>query len=204
MKGDFNENLQKLLRRQVVAHKRVVFSGDGYSSDWPKEAAKRGLPNLRDTMASLSPLKDERNKALFSKYGVLSESEMASRWEIGMEDYHRRIRIEAGISLEIARSMIRPVVADEFSRLATALGQAKSDGLKVGIRGLMALSSKLGAGLDDLHVKCDRLEKALHDGLHESQIAAMEDLRKTVDRLEGLVDDARWPLPKYREMLFVS
>ena len=204
MKGDFNENLQKLLRRQVVAHKRVVFSGDGYSSSWPKEAAKRGLPNLRDTMASLSPLKDARNKALFSKYGVLSESEMSSRWEIGMEDYHRRIRIEAGIALEMARSMIRPVVADEFSRLATALGQAKSDGLKVGIRGLTALSSKLGAGLDDLHVKCDRLEKALHDGLHESQIAAMEDLRKTVDRLEGLVDDARWPLPKYREMLFVS
>ena len=187
----------------MKSHKRVIFSGDGYSDDWTKEAKRRGLPNLRDTMESLAPLKDERNIALFEKYGVLSRGEMLSRWEIGMEDYHRRIRIEAGIALEIARSMIRPVVADEFSRLATALGQAKGDGLKVGIRGLTALSLKLGAGLDDLHVKCDRLEKALARGLHEEQILAMNDLRKTVDKLEQLVDDSRWPLPKYREMLFI-
>ena len=203
MKGDFNANLQKLLQIQVKSHKRVIFSGDGYSDGWTKEAKRRGLPNLHNTMESLAPLKDERNIALFEKYGVLSRGEMLSRWEIGMEDYHRRIRIEAGIALEIARSMIRPVVADEFSRLATALGQAKSDGLKVGIRGLTALSLKLGAGLDDLHVKCDRLEKALAHGLHEEQIETMNDLRKTVDRLEQLVDDSRWPLPKYREMLFI-
>ena len=204
MKGDFNANLQKLLQYEVKAHKRVIFSGDGYSAAWPKEAAKRGLPNLRDTMAALAPLKDPRNVALFEKYGVLSRTEMLSRWEIGMEDYHRRIRIEASIALEIARSMVRPVVADEFSRLATALGQAKSDGLKFGIRGLTALSSKLGAGLDDLHVKCDRLEKALSRSRHEAQVAAMNDLRRTVDRLESLVDDSRWPLPKYREILFVN
>ena len=203
MKGDFNANLQKLLQIQVKSHKRVIFSGDGYSDGWMKEAKRRGLPNLHNTMESLAPLKDERNIALFEKYGVLSRGEMLSRWEIGMEDYHRRIRIEAGIALEIARSMIRPVVADEFSRLATALGQAKSDGLKVGIRGLTALSLKLGAGLDDLHVKCDKLEKALAHGLHEEQIETMNDLRKTVDRLEQLVDDSRWPLPKYREMLFI-
>jgi len=202
-KGPFNEKLQELLRYEVKAHKRVIFSGDGYSADWPKEAKKRGLPNLHNTMEALAPLKDPRNIALFEKYGVLSKTEMESRWEIGYEDYERRIRIEAGIALEIARSMIRPVVADEFSRLATALGQAKADGLKTGIRGLTALSMKLGAGLDDLHVKCDTLEKTLtHKGPAE-QIVAMNDLRKTVDRLEGLVDDMRWPLPKYREILFV-
>ena len=203
MKGSFNEKLQALLCYEVKAHKRVIFSGDGYSADWPKEAAARGLPNLRDTIESLAPLKDKRNVALFEKYGVLSAAEMASRWEIGMADYQRRIRIEAGIALEIARSMVRPVVADEFSRLATALGQAKADGLKAGIRGLTALSLKLGAGLDDLHFKCDALEKTLRlEATPASQIAAMSDLRRTVDRLEGLVDDARWPLPKYREILF--
>ena len=203
MRGDFNDKLQALLTYEVKAHKRVIFSGDGYSPEWEKEAAKRGLPNLRDTMAALAPLKERRNIELFERQGVLSRTEMLSRWEIGMEDYHRRIRIEASISLEIARSMIRPVVADEFSRLATALGQAKSDGLKFGIRGLTALSSKLGAGLDDLHVKCDRLEKALARKRHEAQIVAMNDLRRTVARLESLVDDSRWPLPKYREILFV-
>ena len=204
MNGPFNEKLQRLLQYEVKAHKRVIFSGDGYSEEWRKEAAKLGLPNLRDTPAALAPLKERRNVELFERYGVLSRSEMLSRWEIGMDDYRRRIRIEAGIALEIARSMVRPVVADEFSRLANALGQAKSDGLKVGIRGLTALSSKLGAGLDDLHVKCDRLERTItRDERPEKQLAAMDDLRKTVDRLEGLVDDSRWPLPKYREMLFV-
>ncbi len=203
MKGDFNKNLQLLLRRLVRAHRRIVFSGDGYSAAWMKEAARLGLPNLRDMPAALEPLRDAANVELFGKYGVLSKSEMHSRWEIGHEDYLRRVRIEASVALEIARSMIRPVVADEFSRLATALGQAKADGLKYGVRGLTALSSKLGAGLDDLHVKCDRLEKALSQSGHEPQLAAMNDLRRTVDRLEGLVDDSRWPLPKYREMLFV-
>ena len=203
MDGDFNENLQKLLQRLGKAHRRIVFSGDGYSADWLKEAAKLKLPNLKDTPAALEPLKDPANIALFEKYGVLTKTEMLSRWEIGREDYTRRIRIEAGIALEIARSMVRPVVADEFSRLASAIGQAKKDGLKAGIRGLTALSLKLGAGLDDLHFKCDALEKAIGREDTKKQLATMADLRKTVDRLEGLVDDARWPLPKYREILFV-
>jgi glutamine synthetase len=203
MKGSFNDNLQSLLQRLIRKHKRVLFSGDGYADAWPREAARRGLPDLRDTMSAIAPLKTPANRALFARYGVLSEQEMESRWEIAMEDYHRRVRIEGSVALEIARSMIRPVVADEFSRLATAIGQAKKDGLKVGIAGLKALSLKLGAGLDDLHVKCERLEKALSHGLHEEVLEAMDDVRKTVDRLEGLVDDGRWPLPKYREMLFV-
>ena len=203
MKGDFNANLQKLLRYEVKAHKRVIFSGDGYSDEWTKEAERRGLPNLPDTIAALDPLLDRANIELFGKYGVLSETEMKSRWEIGMEDYCRRVRLEAGIALEIARSMVRPVVADEFSHLATALGQAQADGLKVGIRGLKALSMKIGAGLDDLHFKCDAIEKAINHGDFADQLQAMRDLRKTVDKLETLIDDSRWPLPKYREMLFV-
>jgi glutamine synthetase len=120
-----------------------------------------------------------------------------------MEDYHRRIRIEGSVALEIARSMIRPVVADEFSKLATAISLARKDGLKVGLKGLNSLSLKLGAALDDLHIKSEKLDRALSHGLHEEVIAAMNSLRKTVDALEHLVDDSRWPLPKYREMLFV-
>ena len=99
--------------------------------------------------------------------------------------------------------MIRPVVADEFSKLATAISLAKKDGLKVGVTGLKALSLKLGAGLDDLHVKCEKLARALAHGTTADQLATMADLRRTVDALEYLVDDGRWPLPKYREMLFI-
>ena len=203
MPGDFNANLQKLLQRLVRAHKRVLFAGDGYSSEWPAEAAKRGLPNLADTMSAIAPLKDPANQALFARYGVLTPQEMESRWEIAMEDYHRRIRIEGSVALEIARSMVRPVVADEFSKLATALAVADKDGFKVGRKGLKALALKLGAGLDDLHVKCERLDRALAKGCHQTQLAAMDALRHTVDALEYLVDDSRWPLPKYREMLFI-
>ena len=203
MPGDFNANLQKLLQRLIRKHRRILFSGDGYSADWPKEAARRGLPNLADTPAAIEPLCVPANQAIFEKYGVLTRMELASRHEIALEDYERRIRIEGGIALEIARSMIRPVVADEFSKLATAISLAKKDGLKVGVTGLTALSLKLGAGLDDLHVKCERLGKALAKGDTAGQIAAMGDLRRTVDALEYLVDDGRWPLPKYREMLFI-
>ena len=203
MDGDFNANLQNLLQRLIRKHKRVLFSGDGYSDEWRSEAARRSLPDLPDTPASIAPLNEAANQQLFARYGVLTPAEMNARREIALEDYRRRIGIEGAVALEIARSMVRPVVADEFSRLATAISLAKKDGLKVGLKGLNALSLKLGAGLDDLHVKCERLDKALAHGHSQGVVAAMRDLRKTVDALEHLVDDGHWPLPKYREMLFV-
>ena len=201
--GDFNTELQKLLQRLIKKHKRILFSGDGYGADWPKEAEKRGLPNLVDTKEAVEPYNDPVNRSLFSRYGVLSEGEMASRYEIASEAYERRILIEGRVALDIARAMIRPVVADEFTRLATAIGQAKKDGLKVGVAGLKALSLKLGAGLDDLHIKCERLEKSLAKENPREVLSEMEEVRRTVDRLERLVDDTKWPLPKYREMLFI-
>ena len=203
MNGDFNTNLQSLLQRIIRKHKRIVFSGDGYSAEWVSEAKKRGLANLKDTIAALQPLQSPQNRALFERYGVLSAEELDCRREIGLDDYTRRIRIEGAVALDIARSMIRPVIAEEFTRLATAIGQARKDGLKMGIKGLTALSLKLGAGLDDMHIKCEKVEKALSQGAPEGIIAAMDDLRRTVDRLEYLIDDSRWPLPKYREMLFI-
>ena len=201
--GNLMDSLQDLLKRIFRKHKRVVFSGDGYSPAWARESARRKLPNLRDTPAALAPLREKANRELFSRYCVLTESEMESRYEIGIEDYSRRIRIEGAVALDIARSMVRPVVADEFSRLATAIGRARRDRIKTGIRGLTALSLKLGAGLDDLHFKCEHLSKALAGGRTDAIIREMDDLRRTVDRLESLVDDSRWPLPKYREILFV-
>ena len=90
-----------------------------------------------------------------------------------------------------------------WGKIITAIGQAKKDGLKVGVTGLKALSLKLGAGLDDLHIKCERLEKALSKEMPREVLCEMEEVRRTVDRLERLVDDTKWPLPKYREMLFI-
>ena len=202
-KADFNDTLQKLLQKIIRKHSRVLFSGDGYASEWPAEAARRGLPNMPDTLSAIAPIVDRANQELFAKYGVFSPAEMKSRWEIERETYTSRVHIEGQVALSIARSMIRPVVADEFSKLATALSVARKDGLKVGTRGLKALALKLGAGLDDLHVKCERLDKALSHGTSADQLHEMASLRRTVDALERLVDDSRWPLPKYREMLFI-
>ncbi len=202
-KDDFNDTLQKLLQKIIRKHSRVLFSGDGYGAEWPAEAARRGLPNLPDTLSAIAPIVDKANQDLFERYGVFSRAEMNSRYEIERETYTSRVHIEGQVALAIARSMIRPVVADEFSKLATALSVARKDGLKVGTRGLKALALKLGAGLDDLHVKCERLDKALSHGTSADQLREMADLRRTVDALERLVDDSRWPLPKYREMLFI-
>ncbi len=201
--GDFNVELQKLLKRLIAKHKRILFSGDGYADEWREEARRRGLPDLRSTLEAIEPLSSPANCAMFVKYGVFSEGELKSRHEIAADGYRSRIMIEGKVALEMARAMIRPVVADEFSRLATAIGQASKDGLKVGIAGLKALSLKLGAGLDDLHVKCEKLEKAIAKGKVPDVIASMTEVRRTVDRLEHLVDDSKWPLPKYREMLFI-
>ena len=201
--GDFNVELQKLLKRLIAKHKRILFSGDGYADEWREEAKRRGLPDLRSTLEAIEPLSSPANCAMFVKYGVFSEGELKSRHEIAADGYRSRIMIEGKVALEMARAMIRPVVADEFSRLATAIGQASKDGLKVGIAGLKALSLKLGAGLDDLHVKCEKLEKAIAKGKVPDVIASMTEVRRTVDRLEHLVDDSKWPLPKYREMLFI-
>ena len=201
--GDFNTALQQLLQRLIKKHKRVLFNGDGYSKEWEAEAKKRLLPDLRSTPEALKPIIAPDNMKLFESLGVLSQAETKARYEVGVEGYMRRIHIEGAIAVEMARSMIRPVVADEYSKLATAIARASSDDLRTGLKGLHALALKLGAGLDDLHIKCERLDKALLKDAPAGILDAMAALRKTVDALEYLVDDARWPLPKYREMLFI-
>lgn len=199
---DFHSALQELLKDEFHQHKRIIFNGDNYSSAWAEEAALRNLPNHVATMDAIRVLKDDAKKAIFERYGVYSRAELDSRFEVYLEGYHRKIRIEGQIGLEIVRSMIIPVVADEYSRCANALKLASQDSLISGVTGLRRSAEELGCGLDELYDKCDLLEQALH-GLHEEIIAALVDLRTVVDSLEYRIDDSRWPLPKYREMLFI-
>ena len=199
----FNDTLQALLRRVFRKHERVIFNGDGYSAEWVAEADRRGLPNLRDTRQAIAPLLDAANQDLVAKYGVLSKVEMESRHEVALEEYERKVGIEGGIALEIARSMILPVVVDAYSKAATTLGRASADGLSAGLSGLRAEAEALGRGLDALSTRCAALEKALAAGNPAGTLAAMAAVRETADALEHEVDDASWPLPKYREMLFL-
>lgn len=199
---EFNTGLQHLLSRIIAAHKRIIFNGNGYTDEWKEEAAKRGLPNAATTMEALRCLTKEENIAMFEKYHVYNRRELESRYEVFLEDYHRKIRIEGETALEIAGCMVQPAVAKEFAMITEALANAKTAGVAAGSAGLQKSAEELGTALDELTIKCDALKTALN-GCHEEIIAAMNDLRKVVDKLERIVPDANWPLPKYREMLFI-
>ena len=148
------------------------------------------------------PLKNPENHALFTRYGVLSATEMLSRYEVSLEEYQRKVRIECGVALEIARSMILGAAADEYIRLGNALAGAGQNGISGGRTALKGALEKLGCAIDELSISCDRLEEAMNNE-DSALLGRLLQLRTASDKLEYLVDDRLWPLPKYREMLFI-
>lgn len=202
-KEDFLANLQALLHKIIRQHKRVVFNGDGYKQEWVEESAKRGLPNLRTTPEALQPLLDEKNIELFDRYGVLSPKEMKSRYEVFMEEYERKIRIEGELALTMARTMIYPVANEQLNKLSGTVASIKAAGANNGLQSSVKALDKIGVLTDKLCADSCALEEALQKNCSSSIISAMGTLRSTVDELEKLVDDQLWPLPKYREMLFI-
>lgn len=199
----FNSELQKVLKDIIKTHKRVIFNGDGYTEEWKAEAARRGLPNAATTMDALRCLVNEKNINLFGKYSVYSKKELESRFEVFLEEYHRKIRIEGEIALNIVRNNILPAVIEEFKTELSAVKSATDAGITVGVDALKRNVELLGKGLEDLTEKTEKMEKAV-TGLHEEILEAMAELRAVVDRLEKVVSDTLWPLPKYREMLFIK
>ena len=198
----FLAQLQETLKRRISEHKRIIFNGDNYSEEWVKEAERRGLPNLKNTMTALHTLVNEKNVALFEKYGVFSRRELESRFEIFLEEYHRRIRIEGRLSWEMAATIILPALRNEYKQTVSALSRALDAKRTNGTAALQKLADKLGDALDSVVSDLDTLETAL-TSCHEDILAAMSRLRTSVDAAETLVNDRSWPLPKYREMLFI-
>ncbi len=200
--GSFNEQLQVLLQDVIREHKRVVFNGDNYSREWMVEAERRGLPHLPTTMDALRILPMDRNVDLFERYHVFTKREMESRFEVFLEEFHRRIHIEGELTLEMASSIILPAVTAEYGKVVAFLQGAEALQLAHGTECLRKLADSLGRGIDELQAGIAAVETALHD-CHENIIEAMNAVRRSVDRLESLVSDSVWPLPKYREMLFL-
>ena len=199
----FNNELQKVLKDIIKTHKRVIFNGDGYTDEWKEEAARRGLPNAVTTMDALRSLVNDKNINLFGKYGVYSKKELQSRFEVFLEEYHRKIRIEGEIALNIVRNNILPAVIEEFKTELSAVKSATDAGITVGVDALKRNVELLGKGLEDLTEKTEKMEKAV-TGLHEEILEAMAELREVVDSLEKIVSDTFWPPPKFREMLFIK
>ncbi|MBO4620958.1 MAG: glutamine synthetase III [Victivallales bacterium] len=202
-KAKFNSGLQSLLKEVISANRRIIFNGDGYTAAWQKEAAKRGLPNLRTTLEALQPLKDKKNQAIFAKYGVFVGKELDSRYEVFKDEYERKILIEGKIALKIARESIEPVVSAQLLELAKIVKTAKSIGMKAGVPALAKNANRLGEYYSQLDEGIEVLAQAVEANAMSAIVEALAKLRKVVDALECLVDDAKWPLPKYREMLFI-
>ncbi len=204
-KASFNKGLQELLRKIIKAHKRIIFNGDNYSAAWKEEAARRGLPNYPTTPEALKALVAPANIALFEKYGVFSKVEAHSRYEIFMEEYTRKIRIEGELSLNMVRTIVLPAGSKQLSELAKTIAVMTGCSLKAGLSTQKAMADTIGKLLDSIDAECGRLEKALSlkDGSAKI-VDSMVALRKSVDLLEKSVDDELWPLPKYREMLFIN
>ena len=198
----FLSQLQETLKRRISEHKRIIFNGDNYSEEWVKEAEHRGLPNLKNTMTALHTLVNEKNLDLFEKYGVFSRRELESRFEIFLEEYHRRIRIEGRLSWEMAATIILPALRNEYKQTVSALSRALDAKQTIGTASLRKLADKLGDALDSIVTDLDTLETAL-TSCHEDILEAMYRLRTSVDAAETLVNDRSGPLPKYREMLFI-
>ncbi|MBO4829697.1 MAG: glutamine synthetase III [Fibrobacter sp.] len=195
---NFHTGLQKILQKIVKEHKRILYNGNGYTEEWVKEAEKRGLPNIRTSMEALKALTKDENIALFEKYGVMNRAEMVSRYEVNVEDYHKRIHIEGEIARDMAKNIIMPAVVEAYSKALKTNEMA----LNQGFPGLDGYAKSLGEGMNRLLAAIDVMEKSL-GGLHEGIVDAIAALRKEVDALEKIVPNELWPLPKYREMLFI-
>jgi glutamine synthetase len=186
-----------------TANKRVVFDGDGYSEEWHQEAEKRGLANLKTTPDALPWLIDKSTVAAFKKYKVLSKRELESRYEVFTEQYAVNLNIEAETEATMARTMVLPAAVRYLTELRAS--------------GMEDLVGEVEPLIKELHFALRKLEDA---NLPENQpdssaqkwavymrdkvIPAMEDVRDVADRLEKLVADDLWPLPKYQEMLFIK
>jgi glutamine synthetase len=203
--------VEKLLQKIVSEHKAVLFNGNGYSKEWHEEAATRGLPNFRATPEALDQLIAPKNIAMFEKYGVLSEREMRSRYEIYMERYCKDLNAEASAAVQIAKTMILPAAYRYQGELVDTATKLKSLGQSPHMGTLDKLTKLVG----ELENRIEALETALgHNGhgdvrqevthFHDAVVPAMVSLREAADHVETILPDDLWPLPTYREMLFIK
>lgn len=195
----FTEKLNKVLAKIYHSHKRVVFNGNGYDKEWYEEAKRRQLPNAANTPEALQALHNEDNIAFFEKTGVLSRAELLSRYEIFMNEYRNHVRIEGSLLLLMARTYIEPAAVRHLNMLLPIASASNQP------RFATSAYDTITELLEQMHDECNHLESLLEKSDMELTIcSSIKDLRKVSDSLERLVADDLWPLPKYREILFIS
>lgn len=213
---DLNNAIQKVIKDTLTEHERVLFNGDNYSKDWHEEAAKRGLPNLKNTVEALPVLNEPATKELFKKLNILDEQELESRYKVMLEGYCKTVNVEALITLTMGNTMILPAALEYQGRLANVIVQTKAALSSLDttmqekmLREVSERVSKLKLALEQLDAISHEADEGESDLLHHARfyqekiIPSMNTVRTVADELETLVDDALWPLPKFREMLYI-
>ena len=204
--------VRAVLKDVVKKHKRIVFDGDNYSPEWHNEAESRGLSNLKNTVEALEPLSAASTRVLFERHKVLTPVELQSRYETYCEQYTKHITIEARTMLQMARTLVGPAAVRHQSDLAEAVAGAEAAGVQC--EGLRHVLEEFCDLVERFHEATLQLGQVIqdatpgpHSGHHTRMrdlvLPAMADLRELSDELEAHVADDLWPLPKYREMLFV-
>jgi glutamine synthetase len=210
---DLVSAIQALLPGLVKESKKVLFNGNGYSEEWHKEAERRGLPNLKSTTDVLPVITRKDTKELFAKYKVYTEKELDSRFNILSEAYVKAVNIEANTALLMAKTMILPAALRYQKEVGESIAAAKAAGAS-SPAGLESFGT-LVSSINDLSRSITALEKAAgHHGdgdpfahakhMKEHVLPQMLEVRKAADKLETIVADDLWPLPTYREMLFIK
>ena len=208
---EFNEAVQALLTELITDHGSVVFNGNGYSDEWQVEAAERGLPNLRTTLDALPELITDSSVQLFERYGIFTESEAHSRYEIGLEHYTQSIMVEALSTLEIGQTSVLPAGVRYQTELATNVTALKTAGIDADMDLLEEVTEIIGdlrTGIGALRIAIEAAhtaEDALAEATHAQSalLPAMAKVRAAADRIESTVADDLWPLPTYQEMLYI-
>jgi glutamine synthetase len=196
------EAVMEIVKESYEANKQVCFSGDNYAEEWHAEAEERGLKNLRTTPEALPEILTEQTVAAFENYDVLSKRELESRYEVWVEQYVIRANIEAETTHSIAKTMILPAA---LRYLAVIKESGAGLGVADEIKSTLEALGKSLAALEDANAYPDHLEGLeLAEHARDKQIAAMSSVRDAADKLEKVVADDLWPLPKYEEMLFIK
>ena len=209
---DLEAAVYDLVKETYLAHKRIVFNGNGYTDEWVAEAAKRGLLNLKSTPEAMPYLGSEKNVALFAKHHIFTEAEVKSRVEILLENYSTTISIEAATALDMFHKDILPAVAAYTEDLTKAVLDKKAAGISAGFEAelasklstlsaeMYAASVKLDADLKEAAgIECSKKQATFY---HDAVVADMEALRSAVDAAEALTGGKYLPYPTYGELLF--
>lgn len=212
---DFQVELKNLLKEIAMTHARIIFDGNNYSEEWVEEAERRGLPNIRSTVEAIPAWISEKALSLFEKQGVLSRTELHSRYEINLEQYCKTINIEAQTMLYMAKRQILPAGLKYIQSLASGIATIKGisqvtpvsvqEGILNQVSSILVSLSK---NLESLEAKAQKAQD-LHQDAYEQGVycrdqvfQAMTALRHDVDQLEEWMDEEHWPLPTYADMLF--